>query len=66
MVFEKEYEWRDQRVHQLYTVAITSKYGALRHEAMKFLGALERAGSEDAAKAIDCIKKLSNNEIKKR
>jgi hypothetical protein len=66
MVCEKEKGWQDQRVFQLYTVAITSNYGALRRQAMKFLGALERAGNGDAAEAIDCIKKHSNNEIEKR
>jgi len=50
-------EWKDQRVHELYTLAITSRDGVIRHEALTFLGAMERAGSEDAEWALDAIRK---------
>jgi hypothetical protein len=50
-------EWKDQRVHNLYTIAITSRDGVIRREALTFLGAMERAGSEEAEWALDMIKK---------
>ncbi len=50
-------EWKDQRVHELYSLAITSRDGAIRHEALTFLGALERAGSEDAEWALGALRK---------
>jgi hypothetical protein len=57
MVVEGRRMWQDQKVHQLYTIAMVSKNEILRQQALKFLGALERAGSEDAVWAIDDIKK---------
>lgn len=55
----KTKEWSDQRAHHLYSLATTSTDGNMRREALMFLGALERAGSEDAAWAMDVIKKRS-------
>lgn len=62
MFDEKVREWLDPKVHQLYTVAITSKDLILRRQALNFLGALKRAGSEEAAWAIENIKKCSDLE----
>jgi hypothetical protein len=56
-VGEQTKEWKDQRVRELYTVAITSRSGVIRREALTFLGAMERAGSEEAEWALDAIKK---------
>jgi hypothetical protein len=50
-------EWSDRRAHQLYSIATTSMNGNMRREALLFLGALERAGSEDAAWAMDSIRR---------
>jgi hypothetical protein len=50
-------EWRDERAHHLYFLATCSKDRKIRDEAVHFLGALERAGSDDAAWAINSIKK---------
>lgn len=50
-------EWRDQRAHHLYSLATTSIDGNMRREALLFLGALERAGSKDAAWAMDAIRR---------
>ncbi|MDD1664792.1 MAG: hypothetical protein LUQ32_05515 [Methanomicrobiales archaeon] len=55
-------KWSDQRAHHLYSIATTSKDGSLRREALLFLGALQRAGSEDAAWAMNSIKKNSKRE----
>jgi hypothetical protein len=55
-------EWSDRRAHHLYSIASTSKDGNIRREALLFLGALERAGIEDAAWAMDIIKKRSKEE----
>ena len=54
---EQTREWKDQRVRELYSIAITSPDVVLRHELLTFLGAMGRAGSEDAEWAIDAIKK---------
>lgn len=54
---EQTRKWKDHRVHELYSLAITSRDGVIRHEALTFLGAMERAGSEDAEWALDAIKK---------
>jgi len=58
---EQTREWKDRRVHELYTLVITSKNRAIRHEALAFLGAMERAGSEDAERALDAIRKLGSD-----
>ena len=50
-------EWKDQRLHALYSLVITSRNGVIRQEVLTFLGALERAGSEDAEWALDAITK---------
>jgi hypothetical protein len=55
-------EWRDQRAHHLYSMAITSMDGKMRREALLFLGALERAGSKDAAWAMDAIRRQGREE----
>jgi hypothetical protein len=52
-------QWRDPRAHHLYALATASKDGNMRREALHFLGALERAGSEDAAWAMDIIRRKS-------
>jgi len=49
-------EWHDERAHHLYSIITTSTDRALRRQALQFLGALERAGSSDAAWAIHQIK----------
>jgi hypothetical protein len=49
-------EWKDQRAHHLYSLASSSRDRKLRDEAVLFLGALERAGSDDAAWAIKSLK----------
>jgi hypothetical protein len=50
-------EWKDRRVHELYSLAITSRDGVIRHEVLTFLGAMKRAGSEDAKWALIDIQK---------
>jgi hypothetical protein len=54
-------KWQDHRVSRLYTMALTAKYESVRKEILKALGVLERVGSEEAAYAIDDIKKQTNN-----
>ena len=54
---ERTREWKDQRVRELYTIATTSRDGIIRHEILTFLGAMKRAGSEDAEWALDAITK---------
>ena len=49
--------WRDRKVYDLYTLAASSRDRKLRDAAVHFLGALERAGSDDAAWAMDSLKK---------
>jgi hypothetical protein len=49
-------EWHDSRAYHLYSLAATSTDRVLRREALRFLGALERAGNSDAAQAIQRIK----------
>jgi len=56
MVENERREWQDAKAHRLYSLAITSTDRILRREALKYLGALERAGSSDAAWAIHQIK----------
>jgi hypothetical protein len=51
------HEWRDQRAHHLYSLASSSRDRKIRDEAVLFLGALERAGSDDAAWAMNSLKK---------
>jgi hypothetical protein len=48
---------RDQRVHHLYSLATGSKDKNIRREARFFLGALERAGCDDAARVMDSLRK---------
>jgi hypothetical protein len=50
-------KWHDQKVSQLYTMAMTARYETVRREVMKALGVLERVGSDEAACAIDDIKR---------
>jgi hypothetical protein len=54
-------EWQDQRVSQLYSMALAAKYDIVRREVLKALGVLQRVGIEEAACAIDDIKKRTNN-----
>jgi hypothetical protein len=49
--------WQDLKVSHLYTTAITSPYDPVRREAMKVLGALVRIGNDEAARALDEIKR---------
>ena len=55
-------EWRDERAHRLYSLAECSGNPKIRDEAVHFLGALERAGSEDAAWALRLLKKRDRQE----
>jgi hypothetical protein len=50
-------EWHDPKVSQLYTMAMTARYETVRREVLKALGVLERVGSDEAACAIDDIKR---------
>jgi hypothetical protein len=52
-----EREWHDRRVSQLYTMALAAKYEIVRKEVLKALGVLQRVGNEEAACAIEDIKK---------
>ena len=52
----------DRRAHHLYSLATTTKNGDLRREALLFLGALERGGSIDAARALEKIRKNTTTE----
>ena len=54
---EQTREWKDQQIRELYSLAITSRDGVIRHAVLTFLGAMERAGSEDAEWAIDALRK---------
>jgi len=47
----------DQRARHLYSLATRAKDRKIRQEAVFFLGALERAGSGDAARAMDSLRK---------
>jgi len=47
--------WHDAKAYHLYSIVITSPDRILRRQALRFLGALERAGSSDAAWAIHRI-----------
>jgi hypothetical protein len=58
-------EWRDQRAHHLYSLAASAGDRKIRDEAMLFLGALERAGSDDAAWAISSLKKREKQKDQK-
>ena len=49
--------WSDQRARHLYSLATSSRDRGTRHEAVLFLGALERAGCDDAAWAMRAIRK---------
>lgn len=53
--------WHDQKVSQLYHMAMMSRYEPIRREVMKVLGILERTGNEEAAWAIEDIKKQAGN-----
>lgn len=57
MVVERDRAWQDQKVHQLYQIALSSRYPTIRHEVMVLLSALHRAGSRDAGWAINDITK---------
>jgi len=65
MVMEGDRSWQDQKVQQLYQIALTRRYGTIRHEVMVHLIALKRAGSRDAAWAINDIAKQSPTPILK-
>ena len=56
MVATERREWHDERAHHQYSIITTSKDRTLRRQAKRFLGALERAGSSDAAWAMDKIR----------
>jgi hypothetical protein len=57
--------WRDQRAHHLYSLAVSAGNRNVRDEAVLFLGALERAGSDDAAWAISSLKKREKQKDQK-
>ena len=50
-------EWSDRRAHHLYSLATSSGDRKIKQEALLFLGALERAGSGDAAWAMDSLRR---------
>ncbi|MDD1654647.1 MAG: hypothetical protein LUO91_02940 [Methanomicrobiales archaeon] len=50
--------WQDERAFHLYSIINTSNDRTLRRQAMQFLGALVRAGSNDAAWAMDRLRNL--------
>jgi hypothetical protein len=50
-------EWKEPRVRELYSMALTSRYGAIHQEVLAILGALERTSSKDAEWALDALKK---------
>jgi hypothetical protein len=54
--------WHDPKVSQLHTMAMTARYDSVRREVMKVLGVLERTGNEEAALAIEDIKKNNGNQ----
>lgn len=47
----------NKRAQHLYGIATTTKNGNLRREALLFLGALERSGNVEAARALEQIKR---------
>jgi hypothetical protein len=55
-------EGTDRRAHHLYSIATTTKTGDLRREALLFLGALERGGNIDAARALEKIRQNRKTE----
>jgi hypothetical protein len=55
-------EWSDRRAHHLYSLASSSKDTKIRQEAVLFLGALERAGCDDAAWAMKALRKRGKSE----
>lgn len=57
IVREQTREWKEPRVRELYSMALTSRNGAIHQEVLAILGALERAGSKDAEWALDALKK---------
>jgi hypothetical protein len=54
-------KWHDQRVSQLYNMAMIARYETVRREVLKVLGVLERVGCDEAACAIDDIKRQTEN-----
>lgn len=52
----------NKRAQHLYGIATTTKNGDLRREALLFLGALERGGSVEAARALEKIRKNTKSE----
>ena len=54
---EQKKEWQDRRAGELYRIIRLSPDRAIRREALSFLGALARTGSQDAKWALDDIKK---------
>jgi hypothetical protein len=55
-------EWSDQRAHHLYSLATSSKDRKIRQEAVHFLGALMRAGCDDAAWAMKTLRKRTRGD----
>ncbi len=51
-------DWQDARAFHLYSIITTSNDRTLRRQAMQFLGALVRAGSNDAVWAMDRLRNL--------
>jgi hypothetical protein len=50
--------WQDTRALHLYSIINSSNDRTLRRQAMQFLGALVRAGSNDAAWSMDRLRNL--------
>jgi hypothetical protein len=57
MVSEQTREWKEPRVRELYSMAITSRDGPVHREILAILGAMERAGSKDAEWALSALRK---------
>ena len=57
---EQPREWKEPRVRELYSMALTSRNGVIHQQVLAILGALERAGSKDAEWALDALRKRSD------
>lgn len=62
MVDESSRQWHDNQISQLYKVGMSSPSVTIRREVMKILGARKRVGCEEAAIALDDIKKKYNQD----
>jgi len=63
IVSEQSREWKDQQVRELYSIAISSRDGVIRHAVITFLEGIKKAGSEDAQWALDALRKRSDSRL---